>query len=125
MGPRMEMGLAQLGLLWGLGRRGAWHRWGWFGAQTKANPSKTSASGPRIEEDQTHLGLFWGPGWRRTLAQLGLLWGLGQRGAKQSWGCCEVQDGEGPGTVGAALGPRMEMGLAMLGLLWGLSWRGA
>ena len=57
--------------------------------------------GPRMgmEEDQEQLGLLWGLGWRRT---------------RHSWGCFGVQDGGGPGTVGAALGPKMEGSLAQL-----------
>ena len=57
------------------------------------------------------MGLPLVPGWRRT-------W--------HSWGCFGVQDGEGPGSVGAVLGLRMEEDQVQLGLHWGgPSWREA
>ena len=106
--PWLEMGLAQLGWLWGLGWSGAWHRWGRFGARAGAGTVE-ALSGPRRKGAQAQP-VPWGLGWRRT-------W--------HSWGCLWSQDGGGPGTVGAALGPRMEEDQAQLGLLWGPSWKGA
>ena len=103
--PLLEMGLAQLGRLWGLGWSGAWHRWGRFGA--RAGPGTVEAlSGPRRKGAQAQPGT-WGLGWRRT---------------RHSWGCLWSQDGGGAGTVGAALGHRMEETQAQLGLLWGPGW---
>ena len=75
MVPRMEMGLAQLGLLWGLDWRGAWHSWGLLLAQTTGGPGPALALGLRIEEDQQQLGLLWGPGWRWTWHSWGCLGG--------------------------------------------------
>ena len=102
LGPWLEMGLAKLGRLWGLGWSGAWHRWGRFGARAGAGTVE-ALSGPRRKGAQAQP-VPWGLGWRRT-------W--------HSWGCLWSQDGGGPGTVGAALGPRMEEDQAQLGLLWG------
>jgi len=52
----MEMGLAKLGRLWGLGWSGAWHRWGRFGAgldQAQLRP----CLGPDEREPRHSLGL--------------------------------------------------------------------
>ena len=58
LGPWLEMGLAQLGLLSGLGWRGAWHSWGCFGAWDGGGPGTVgTALGPRMEKDQVQLGL--------------------------------------------------------------------
>ena len=63
-GLRLEEDQAQLGLLWGPVRRGAWHSWGCFGAQAGGGPGSVGAAlgprRPRLEEDQAQLGLLWG-----------------------------------------------------------------
>ena len=64
MGPELERCLAQLGLLWGLGWRGAWHNCGLLLAQTKGSPGTARLLLPRMKQDQAQLGLLWGPGWR-------------------------------------------------------------
>ena len=93
MGVELEGGLAQLGLLWCLSWRGAWHSWGCFGAWAREGPGTAGAAlGPRLEEDQAQLGLLWGPV---------------RRGAWHSWGCFGAQSGGRPSTVGAS-GPSLE-----------------
>ena len=50
LGPRLEEDQAQLGLLWGPVRRGAWHSWGCFGAQAGGGPGSAGAAlGPSPE----------------------------------------------------------------------------